>query len=103
MEIDKITGVNGANEVSQIYAEKLQGIKSRVPVTNVNNKFQSYLENAKLKTPSTENTESTTEVAKNTDESSSVDTNKLLSALLTSNMNSSSLLSSSSSSDSIFE
>jgi hypothetical protein len=88
-----------------MYQSKLQETNSRIPEKiNVNNKFSRYLENAKLKTDSTENTiDTTTENIGNTN--SELSTNELLSSLLTysSGLNStSSLLSNSSSENSIF-
>lgn len=91
--------------ISRMYQSKLQEINSRIPEKiNVNNKFSSYLENAKLKTDSTENTvDTTTENVENTN--NELDTNELLSSLLTysSGLNStSSLFSSSNSENNIF-
>ena len=92
--------------ISRMYQSKLQEINSRIPEKiNVNNKFSNYLENAKLKNNSSENTVNTNleETAKSTN--SELDTNELLSSLLTysSGLNSTtSLFSNSSSENNIF-
>ena len=71
--------------VSKMYQTKLQEINSRLPnQTSIKDKFSSYLESAKLKNTSSEETPVTTqENLSSTD--TNLDTNQLLNSLLTYN------------------
>lgn len=90
--------------VSKMYQAKLQEINSKLPEqTNIKNKFNSYLENVKLKNSSVENIPETEQLIESTN--NETDTEKLLSSFLTYNstLNSnSSLFSNTSSENNIF-
>ena len=93
------------SNVNQLFNEKIQDINSRLPAeTNINNKFQSILEQAQLKTSSTSNVEKVQETQTTT--SNTDDVNNLLKTMLTTqsllNSTSSNLFGDSSSSSGIF-
>lgn len=69
------------NNISSIYQSKLQEINAKVPNNiSVKNKFDTYLENAKLNSAKTEETTVNVETS---EESNGTDTTKLLNSLLT--------------------
>lgn len=70
------------SNINQIFNQKMQDINSRLPVeTNVNNKFQSILEQTQLKkAPTSEESTKTPETSTQT--SNDVDVNALLKTML---------------------